>query len=380
MSLLPLVAAAICLAFPARAARQGSRLIRIGIAPGVERLEVVPEGDYALADAAGRAHALTSGRSYVFSERGGEVSVAGWRLAGEARLTARSGAADVRIGRRRYRGTLIVRANPDGTVTGIDELPIEQYLLGVLPLEMDPDWPLEALKAQAVVARTFAYTQLGKYAKRGFDLTADTRSQVYGGLLDDPASVRQAVEGTRGEVLGYKGEILNVYYHSCCGGHTADEGAVWKLGGPTPPPLRGVRDGYCKASPSYRWKVFVPYDRLLAALEGRHLIGGRLRSFSIGARAAGWVEDFVAKIGDETLRVGANDLRLAVGASQLPSARIMRVIRERGGVEFLGAGSGHGVGLCQWGAREQAARGRRYEKILKYYFPGSTLSVVEEGS
>ncbi len=386
MSLFALVVAAISFATvnpPAATAPSAQapneRLIQIGIVPRTDQLDFVPEGRYTVVDLEGKIHELTPNRTYTFIAQDGGLTLIDWTLPGEVRLAPDKVWADVKIGERRYHGTLIVRANSDDTVTAIEELGIEEYLLGVLPLEMDPGWPLEALKAQAVVARTFAYTQLGKYRNKGFDLTSDTRSQVYGGLTDDSPNVRKAVEQTRGEVLGYKGEILNVFYHSCCGGHTADEGTVWKLPGPTPKPLRGVRDNYCAVSPHYRWKVFIGYDRLLAALERKHLIGGKLRRFEIGARStAGWVKTFIAKIGDQTLQVRANDLRLAIGASDLRSARIGRIIKERSGVEFVGAGSGHGVGLCQWGTKIQAQRGRRYEQILKFYFPGSTLSVIDE--
>lgn len=384
MTLLALVVASLSFATvnPAAAtapAKPSDRLIQIGIVPSTDQLDFVPEGRYSVVDLEGKTHELTPNRTYTFIAKDGGLSLIDWTLPGEVRLTPDKVWADVKIGERRYHGTLIVRANEGDTVTAIEELGIEEYLLGVLPHEMDPDWPLEALKAQAVVARTFAYTQMGKYRKSGFDLTSDTRSQVYGGLGDDPPLVRKAVEETRGEVLGYKGEILNVFYHSCCGGHTADEGTVWKLSGPTPKPLRGVKDKYCQASPHYRWKVFVAYDRLLSALQRKHMIGGKLRRFEIGARsAAGYVRTFIARVGDDTLKVQANELRLAVGALDLRSTRISRIVKEKGGVEFVGAGSGHGVGLCQWGTKIQAQRGRRYEQILKFYFPGSTLSVIDE--
>jgi stage II sporulation protein D len=357
----------------------GPRLIQIGIVPEAEHLDFVPEGGYAVADLEGRVHALKPNRTYMFTADDGQLSLENWTLPGEVRLTPDKIWADIKIGQKRYHGSLIVRANRDGTLTAIEELGIEEYLLGVLPHEMDPAWPIEALKAQAVVARTFAYTQLGKYKKSGFDLTSDTRSQVYGGLTDDPPSIREAVEKTKGEVLGYDGQILNVFYHSCCGGHTADQGSVWPTSGRTPKPLRGVRDKYCEAAPNFRWHAQLSYDQVLFALEKKRLLSGKLRRFEIGSRSvAGYVRTFIAKIGGERLEVGANDFRLAVGANQLKSARISRIKKTDDGVEFFGSGAGHGVGLCQWGARAQAEKGRRYEKILKYYFPGSTLSVIDE--
>lgn len=356
-----------------------ARRIQIGIVPRADDLAFTPEGRFTLTDLENRQHELTPNEKVTLRAKDGRLMMGDVALPNEVRLRPAKVWANVKIGERRYHGTLIVRANDDDTITAIEELGIEEYLLGVLPLEMEPDWPVEALKAQAVIARTYAYTQMGKYRKNGFDLTSDTRSQVYGGVLEDSPNVRKAVEQTRGEVLGYKGEILPVYYHACCGGHTVDAQSVWPTAGKSPPPLRGVKDRYCQVSPSFRWKVQLAYDEVLEALQKRRMIGGKLRRFEIGRKsAAGWVRTFVAKIGGETMEVSANDFRLAVGASQLKSAHITRIRKSKQGVEFIGGGSGHGVGLCQWGARVQAERGRKYEQILKFYFPQSVLSVIDE--
>lgn len=355
------------------------RRIQIGIVPSAAELSLVPEGRYTVVDLEGREHELKPNAKVSILSRDGRLFMGDITLPGEVRFTPRKVWANMRVGERLYHGTLILRANADDTLTAIEELGIEEYLLGVLPLEMEAAWPVEALKAQAVIARTYAYTQMGKYRKAGFDLTSDTRSQVYGGVLEDSPNVRKAVEQTRGEVLGYKGEILPVFYHACCGGHTADAQTVWPTGGKSPPPLRGVKDKYCVRSPSFRWKVQLAYDEILAALQKRRLIGGKLRRFEIGKKTpAGWVRTFVARIGGETVEVSANDFRLAVGARELRSARVSRIRKSKSGVEFIGGGSGHGVGLCQWGARIQAEQGRKYEQILKFYFPKSVLSVIDE--
>ncbi len=356
----------------------GERLIRIGLVVGARSVSFLPEGDYQVTARDGTRHRLEPNAVYTVFSNGSGLSLGGVELPPQVRLMPVKARATIKIGHRHYHGTLIFRR--DGArVTAIEELGIEEYLLGVLPEEMDPDWPLEALKAQAVVARTFAYTEFGKYRKEGFDLTDDTRSQVYHGVTPKQPKVREAVDETRGEVLGYKGRILQVYYHACCGGHTADAGVVWPSPYPTPPPLRGVRDYYCRASPFYRWSAFFSTRDILAALEGHHLVGGTLKRFAVGRKSTlGLVRDFVATIGRETIRVKANDLRLALGATEMKSARILRIRRVNGGIEFDGSGSGHGVGLCQWGARIQAERGRGYERILKFYFPGSTLSVIDE--
>jgi stage II sporulation protein D len=374
-----LVLAAWALLSPAAGAYT-DRLIQIGILHGVRQLKIRPEGRFILRDeTAGESLALQPLKSYTAVCDGATVAVGPHRVLGPARLIPMEEDATMAVGARRYRGHLILRPDGDGGMTVVDELGVESYLLGVLPHEMEPNWPLEALKAQAVLARTFAYYNLGKYKKSGFDLTADTRSQVFGGVAAESETVRRAVRETRGEVLGYGGQLLAAYYHACCAGHTADYGLVWGGGSRAPKPLRGVKDRYCGRSPLRRWRAFIARDDALAALQGHRLIAGKLKSFRLGRRdPAGYVRSFQARIGGESLAISAESFRRAVGPSELRSLRISSVKLRRNGLEFFGRGSGHGVGLCQWGARLQAEKGRSYEKILDYYFPGATLSVVDE--
>ncbi len=367
-------------AAPAARALYTPRLIQIEIFRGQRELSVTLQGRFALrGDAADLSPILVPRKTYSVEVEGGELRFGSYHLGRTAHLTPMDPGLLAAINGHKYQGNLSFKLESDETFTVVDELGVEDYLLGVLPREMETDWPLEALKAQAVVARTFAYVNLGKYRKSGFDLTSDTRSQVYGGVGPGSEAVRQAVSQTSGEVLGYQGELLASYYHSCCGGHTADYATVWGRGISAPRPLRGVRDRYCPRSPLARWTAFIPVDDVLAALQSKHLIGGKLQYFRPGKRdSAGYVRSFTAKVGGEMLSVDAEEFRKSVGATELRSLRVGSVRLRRGGVEFSGSGSGHGVGLCQWGARLQAERGRGYEQILEYYFPGSTLSVVDE--
>lgn len=311
--------------------------------------------------------------------REGGLRLSQLKLPTETRLVPREGAL-IKVGPNRYRGSVILRLDPGQTVTVVNDVGIEDYLEGVLPFEMDPDWPLEALKAQAVVARSFAYANMGKFRKDGFDLTADTRSQMYKGVTAVNDNVRRAVRETRGEVLGWHGELLRVYYHACCGGRTENAAEAWG-GDPkaTPPPLRGVKDPWCAASPHMRWTAFFAWQDIMAAIEERRRLPGPLKTLKIGRRdLAGYVRDFVARAGNKQLTVKASDLRASLGASDLKSARITKLIVKKKGLEFVGAGSGHGVGLCQWGAKIQAEKGRKYEQILRFYFPGADLSEIAE--
>ncbi len=352
------------------------RAIRVGIVPQADSFVFIPKGHYQTVDFLGRPKTLIDGKTYTVKPSAKLLSLDLWTLPANAWFRSQDPNAALWIGNRRYPGNFLILLNSNKTVTGIEILGIETYLLGVVGHEMDGSWPLEALKAQAVVARTFAYFQLEKSHPHGYDLGDDAGYQMYGGVKETPKNIILAVKETEGEVLGYKGKLLSVYYHSCCGGHTADAGWVWGLKH-TPRPLRGVSDPYCKFSPYYRWKIFFRSDEIKAALESRRLLGGALNFFGLGSEKYDYVKNFKAQIGTTHLVVGANRFRLALGASSLKSVRIFGMEKEGNGVEFSGGGSGHGVGLCQWGARGQAARGRSYEKILKFYFPGSVLSVVE---
>lgn len=352
--------------------------VQVAIVRQAGSAKIVPEGKVTLEQPGAKSKPLEWKGELTLRPREGGLRLADLRLKSETRLVPGEGAR-IRVGPHQYRGTLILRLDPGQTLTIVEEASVEEYLEGVLPHEMDPNWPLEALKAQAVVARTFTYANLGKFRKDGFDLTADTRSQVYKGMTAVNENVRAAVRQTRGEVLGWNGKLLRVYYHACCGGATTDAGAAWGGSEEIPRPLRGVRDPWCAASPHMKWIAYFAWADLTAAISERRMLNSPLKSLRIGARdAAGYVRTFLARSGGESVVVKASDLRGALGAGEMKSVRIRSVNLLKKGVEFVGGGSGHGVGLCQWGARLQAEKGRNYGQILSFYFPGSTLSEVDE--
>lgn len=362
-------------AAPSEAA--GRTLVQVSIVRQAVSVTLTPNGPIQVLLPDGRQQPLEWKGALSLGPREGGLRLAALKLPSETRLEPQ-GAATVSIGADRYRGRLILRLDPGQTVTIVEEISLEDYLEGVLPHEMDPDWPLEALKAQAVVARTFAYANMGKFRRDGFDLTSDTRSQVYRGLTSVNENVRSAVRQTRGEVLGWQGKLLTVFYHSCCGGMTENLALVWG-GDPrqTPRPLRGVKDSWCRSSPKFNWNAYFAWADLTAAIDETYSLPGPLTAFKISHRnLAGYVLSFVARSGRTNVEVKASDLRKALGAEELKSAKIRRLLVKDKGILFVGEGFGHGVGLCQWGAKLQALKGRSYEKILRFYFPGSVLSEV----
>ncbi len=266
---------------------------------------------------------------------------------------------------KKYRGR-IERISEKGEPVVLNTIGIEEYIMGVLPGEVMPSIPGEALMAMAVVARTYAWH---RYQTRGADaihMYADTRDQNYCGRRCEDSRCSQAVQATAGLVLAWEGRALPSYFHSCCAGHTEDVRAVW--GGGAIPPLAGVACRWCRTS-----KHFGPWTRLL---EGRKLV-----------RALGWPVETVramnrngsGRVGEVEVRgsgertvMTAARFRTLVGADVLRSTRFDAAGRG-GRLELKGYGWGHGVGLCQEGARVQAADGRRWREILNWYFPGAEL-------
>ena len=291
---------------------------------------------------------------------------------------------------RAYRGLLRLVATEADTVRVTNVLPLEMYVAGVLANELPRAWNVEAYKAQAVAARTYALAERNLRTGPGhdFDVYDSTASQVYGGCETETATAWEAVTKTWGLAASYKGAdgktyLLMTYYHSTCGGMTVPAGAVF--GGPTPPPLAGgVPCSYCAASPKYRWPdVRLSKQEITEALK---------RSPSpelarLGPVAAVKVESTLAPGGRATVirvtdRAGrsvpmpADTWRRLVSPTRIFSTWFN--IQDDGNSILItdGRGYGHGVGLCQWGAGYLAEHGMSGEAILRYYYPKVELIKV----
>lgn len=257
----------------------------------------------------------------------------------------------------------------------IEHTDMENYLLGVLPYEMSYSWPLEALKAQAVAARTYTHMEISKKAKGDFDLYSDVRSQMYKGSGKVYDSVRQAVESTKGQKLTYKKQPFYTYYHANCGGGT-DNAKIWTGGADIPKPLGGASCSYDKHSKSYSWSATVPAASVnsFAAKNG---LNGNIKKIAVAASTKTGRADtlkLTSSKGSKTLSCAK--FRLAVGSSLLKSCKITSVKKTGSGFAFEGRGYGHGIGMCQDGAKGMAQAGKNYKQILANYFPSSELTVL----
>jgi stage II sporulation protein D len=289
---------------------------------------------------------------------------------GKEPLRVRPMGAFVEVNGTRYRGAVEVRRRGNGRLLVINDLDLEAYLQGVVAAEIPHDWEMEALKAQAVASRTYALRQKRAAGRRPYHILATVDSQVYLGALGERPRALQALQETRGEVLLYQGELSEAFYHASCGGRTEDAAELWGIDAPY---LKGVDCGCQEISTYGVWERRFSIPEVLRALRRE---GYRLNAIDGVAGGeitpAGRMRDVRFRHAGGTLSVPAEPLRAVLGYSRVPSIFFEPELDGRE-VVFSGRGLGHGVGLCQWGAREMAGRGHDYRSILAHYYPGTVI-------
>ena len=260
---------------------------------------------------------------------------------------------------------------PSGTTFHlVEHTGLENYLYGVLPYEMSYRWPTEALKAQAVAARTYTLKELERPKNKNFDLYSDVRSQMYKGGGKQFDSVKKAVDETRGETLKYQGKLFHTFYHGNCGGGT-DDVKSWNPGAQSIKPLSGAKCKYDSHSANYSWTQKVPRSKLDAYTKSLG-IPGKLKSIKITRRTdTKRATNLAVKTAKGTKTVPCGKFRAATG---IKSCKITKISIGGKEVTFKGRGSGHGVGMCQDGANGMAKAGKSYKQILKNYYPGAELT------
>lgn len=271
---------------------------------------------------------------------------------------------------RRYRGSVATTSSGDV----ISTVPLEAYLYSVVPREMPRSWPDAALRAQAIVARTYVLQRSSP--NRAYDLTPSEADQVYTGIDAEAPETSQAVDATKGTVLRFGNGFADVMYSSCCGGHTEASSDAW--GGPPLPYLRGVSCPYCTQSPWYAWTRAFSRDEIERAPDERIAQIGDVQTIALDApdssgRPLWWT--FQGSNG--AMRIKAADVRRDLGTRALPSLLVRSVDPGPNG-DFIvkGNGLGHGVGMCQWGARGLAATGAGAHEILSFYYPGTGVQTI----
>ncbi|MGI6084026.1 MAG: SpoIID/LytB domain-containing protein [Acetivibrionales bacterium] len=354
----------------------------------------------------------------------------------EVKLTARPNSANnpklISVNSKQYRGEIEFRRFSNSDMTVINIVNIEQYLYGVVPREIESYAPMEALKAQAVAARTFAYRSMGSYKKWDFDVVNTVASQVYGGYGDEKASTNQAVDETKGKKVLYNGNLASMHYFSSSGGMTEDNIYVW---GSDVPYLKSVPDPYeAENSYNYHWsrtftaedikmKLFlsdVEIGDILTMVIDEYTPAGRVnklrivgtegsityshediriilgenggylpsRMFTISSSGSGNQSSTVSVVSVD----GMSTLNI-YGSKAVTSSGTGDVLSEKEPLKVLGAdnsamitgevadgtfvltgkGWGHAIGMSQEGAKGFARNGYTYDQILKHYFTGVTV-------
>ena len=283
-----------------------------------------------------------------------------------------SRSATVYVNRHPFRGKISILRTWDDRLMVINTIDVEQYVKGVLYHEISHHWPLEAIKAQAVAARTYALYSKEFSFKRDFDVTSDIYSQVYGGKNAERFRTSLGVDATAGIVLAYKGKLLPAYFHASCGGKTEDAANLWDV---SLPPLKGIVCIYCADSPHFKWKGNFRLKDIQEALDQKgHHVEGLIKDIVVLTRnKSGRVEKLkiTTREGNEIV-ISGKDFRDAVGPNEIKSSNF-EIVMKGYFMDLVGFGWGHGVGLCQWGAFGMARIGKDYKDILQFYYPGAEL-------
>lgn len=364
------------LSFPAVAADTGNGngpIVRIAISRNTSEFKLRTSGKvYAVETRTGQKYMLLERSVYEIRYIDpARLALAGTTLASPVKLLAPDGGEKVKLNGRYYKGDIYIKTAADEKLEVIEHLSVEDYLYGVLGVEMSPGWPPEALKAQAVASRTYALKNANP--KKDYDLTDGVEMQVYNGTSLINSRIIDAVNSTRGEVLTYKGRLITAFFHACCGGVTASAKAAW--GEDVVKPLAGIKDPFCASSRHFRWEFYASSRDLLSLIQKGGSTALRIKGVRIHKKdRSGRVQSFRFATDSGAVVVQASELRKCLGTGNIRSTFVTRVTPSNGGYEFVGRGWGHGVGMCQDGARQMALNGRKYKHILKHYYPGAVIA------
>jgi stage II sporulation protein D len=381
------------------AAPSGEPNVRVGIAVDTATVQISSATPMELVDGVTNRTLSTvpAGRNVVITAEGADrirarVDGADIWTSGTLLLARPQQQGTLTIAGRNYRGTALIRVAGPGRITAINQVDMEAYLLGVVPREIGRvgEELLEAAKAQAVAARTYAVRYMGRREALGFDVFATIQDQVYGGIQDEHDPVSRAVRETAGEVMLYRGEPIEAFYHSTCAGQTAAIEEVWNEA--PRPYLRSVVDrdprtgeAFDRSSNRFTWtqrwtaqEITGILNRTLAdSLPAGVSTIGEIQNMQVLERTpSDRVRRMRITTSNGTFHVGGDRIRWILltpaGVSLNSSKFDVELVRGPAGrvqeVVATGGGWGHGIGMCQVGAMGRARAGQDYRTILTTYY------------
>jgi stage II sporulation protein D len=311
-----------------------------------------------------------SGKKLIsFKCRPGQKRVLGKQSLLVASLSSPTGL--ISWGKNKYQGELQLLADTGSNSCDlVNAIPLEAYITTLLAKEMNGTWPVEALKAQAVAARTYAFERLKKVnSGRLYHLESSEKDQVSGTFFDATEKTLLASKETQGEILvGPTGKISPAFFHSKCGGKTLRPDQVW---GGVEEGYRSVNCTFCQKTGMKDWNGKIQNKKLVS------MVDQVLKKYYSDQISDSEIKIMPDSVHNSELRLYAGDrlhivkksyLRNLVGREVLPSNNFVMSMRDKE-IHVEGQGYGHGVGLCQLGALELAKRGYDYRQILSFYFP-----------
>ncbi len=351
-----------------------AKYIRVAIIQNAESLNLKVGGFYEIS-VPGRKKVSARGRNLmttVTSYKNG-ILMGDSNFNADSVLISADNADMIIINGRTFRGDVKFIKNKSGKLIAVNYVELEDYIRGILYHEVSHYWPMEALKAQAIVCRTYAVYQMQENKLRDYDVTSDIYSQVYGGKTSERYRTTSAVFATAGMMLTFQDKVFPAYFHSTCGGHTEDAFLLWKT---NIAPLKGVPCNFCEGSPHFNWHYVLTREEVRDKLvKGGYNINS-IEDITIMARdGSGRVTDLKIKTAKNESKIPAKDFRNIIGPNIIRSANFsVNLVHDD--VVFEGLGWGHGVGLCQWGAYFMAKRGFSAMQILEYYYPEANLETI----
>ncbi|MEK7813424.1 MAG: SpoIID/LytB domain-containing protein [Candidatus Desantisbacteria bacterium] len=275
-----------------------------------------------------------------------------------------------KVDNKAYRGKLEISRTNGARILVVNIIDLEQYLYGVVKCEMSDSFPIEALKAQAIIARTFALSNLKKHQDKGYHLCPLVCCQVYNGVSAESKITTESVDKTRSLVLSYENNLARTFYHSCCGGKTAP--FIWKENSETPY-LQSKNCPFCKhpRNSSYSWTQRVSFYEIQKAFSTGEIASVLIKEHDESSRA----KTILICHSEGNSIINANKFRTVLGYTRVKST-MFTLHNDGQGVVLNGTGYGHGVGLCQWGARGMAEAGYDFKEILGFYYSGVCLQKI----
>lgn len=315
---------------------------------------------------AGKAKAVYTKGSFVFTKYNAQVLRSKKKFVPNSSGYLESRDNTFKLNGKTYQGKLrIIRT--EKAFVYINYVPLNKYLISVVGHEMSASWPIPALKAQAILARTYLLKRLSP--QKSYDVVSSTSHQMYGGTLKNDSPVRAAVSQTKNKVLTYHYKLAQVFYHANSGGQTAASAEVWKS---KLPYLKSKESPYAEESPSYRWRYDIPLSTFARKLGVKKIDHIEVTKRSDSQRAVTLV--YNSNKGKRS--ISANNFRKLLGTTKVKSTLFDVRIRNNQ-LQVGGKGYGHGVGMGQWDAKIMAEKyGFNYRSILYYFFPGTKVKNV----